>query len=176
MRVRIGAFIVPDATDQDATLKQIQLADETGLVTSRSRTTHTSGAFLDTWTLLSYAAGVTEPVRFVPDVLKLPLRPPALIAKSVASLDLLTQPGRGQENRGDKRRGRSKLDQATTDMPRVQLIGHPIRLLAQLPSGGRAIPPPPEPPQILTLTGDAPANPDATAGRDGQPHTRARPC
>ena len=44
--------------------------------------------FFDTWTLLAYAAGRTERVRLVPDVLNLPLRLPTLIAKSVASLDV----------------------------------------------------------------------------------------
>jgi len=46
--------------------------------------------FFDTWTLLAYAAGRTERVRFVPDVLNLPLRLPSLIAKSAASLDVLS--------------------------------------------------------------------------------------
>jgi alkanesulfonate monooxygenase SsuD/methylene tetrahydromethanopterin reductase-like flavin-dependent oxidoreductase (luciferase family) len=90
MRVRIGAFIVPDATDPDATLKQIQLADETGLDYVAIQDHPYQRRFFDMWTLLTYAAGVTERVRFVPDVLNLPLRPPAVIAKSVASLDLLS--------------------------------------------------------------------------------------
>src|SRR5919112_1957380 len=47
--------------------------------------------FLDTWTLLSYVAARTERVRLVPDVLNLPLRLPSVIAKSAASLDLLTR-------------------------------------------------------------------------------------
>jgi alkanesulfonate monooxygenase SsuD/methylene tetrahydromethanopterin reductase-like flavin-dependent oxidoreductase (luciferase family) len=90
MRVRIGAFIVPDATDADATLKQIQLADETGLDYVAIQDHPYQRRFFDMWTLLSYAAGRTQHVRFVPDVLNLPLRPPAVVAKSVASLDLLS--------------------------------------------------------------------------------------
>ena len=46
--------------------------------------------FLDTWTFLAYVAGRTERIRLVPDVLNLPLRLPAMIAKSAASLDLLS--------------------------------------------------------------------------------------
>jgi alkanesulfonate monooxygenase SsuD/methylene tetrahydromethanopterin reductase-like flavin-dependent oxidoreductase (luciferase family) len=46
--------------------------------------------FFDTWTLLSYAAGRTERVRLVPDVVNLPLRLPSVLAKSAASLDLLS--------------------------------------------------------------------------------------
>jgi len=90
MRVRIGAFIVPNATDPDVTLEQIQLADETGLDYVAIQDHPYQRRFFDMWTLLSYAAGITQRVRFVPDVLNLPLRPPAVIAKSVASLDLLS--------------------------------------------------------------------------------------
>jgi alkanesulfonate monooxygenase SsuD/methylene tetrahydromethanopterin reductase-like flavin-dependent oxidoreductase (luciferase family) len=46
--------------------------------------------FFDTWTLLSYAAGRTERVRLVPDVINLPLRLPSLLANSAASLDVLS--------------------------------------------------------------------------------------
>lgn len=46
--------------------------------------------FLDTWTLLSAIGAVTERIRIFPDVASLPLRPPSVLAKSAASLDLLT--------------------------------------------------------------------------------------
>jgi alkanesulfonate monooxygenase SsuD/methylene tetrahydromethanopterin reductase-like flavin-dependent oxidoreductase (luciferase family) len=46
--------------------------------------------FLDTWTLLSFAAARTSRVRLVPAVANLPLRPPAMLAKAAASLDLLS--------------------------------------------------------------------------------------
>ena len=46
--------------------------------------------FLDTWTLLSYVAARTERITLSPNVLNLPLRQPAVIARSAASLDLLT--------------------------------------------------------------------------------------
>lgn len=60
MDLKLGVFVVPDAR------------------------------FFDTWTLLAYVAGRTERVRFLPDVLNLPLRLPSMIAKSVASLDSLS--------------------------------------------------------------------------------------
>lgn len=47
--------------------------------------------FLDTWTLLSFIGAATERIRLFPDVAALPLRPPAMLAKAAASLDLLTQ-------------------------------------------------------------------------------------
>jgi alkanesulfonate monooxygenase SsuD/methylene tetrahydromethanopterin reductase-like flavin-dependent oxidoreductase (luciferase family) len=47
-------------------------------------------AFLDTWTLLSWVAARTETVRVSANVHNLPLRPPAVLARAAASLDLLS--------------------------------------------------------------------------------------
>lgn len=47
-------------------------------------------AFLDTWTLLSWVAGQTERIQLAANVLNLPLRPPAVLARAAASLDLLS--------------------------------------------------------------------------------------
>ncbi len=44
--------------------------------------------FLDTWTLLSFAAVRTTKIRLVANVINLPLRPPAMLARTAASLDL----------------------------------------------------------------------------------------
>jgi alkanesulfonate monooxygenase SsuD/methylene tetrahydromethanopterin reductase-like flavin-dependent oxidoreductase (luciferase family) len=46
--------------------------------------------FLDTWTLVATLVPVTQRIRFFPDVANLPLRPPAVLAKAAASLDLLS--------------------------------------------------------------------------------------
>lgn len=46
--------------------------------------------FLDTWTLLTTIAMRTSRITVFPDVLNVPLRPPAVLAKAAASLDLLT--------------------------------------------------------------------------------------
>lgn len=45
---------------------------------------------LDTWTLLTALAARTRRVRFLPNVLNLPLRPPAVLAKAAATLDAIT--------------------------------------------------------------------------------------
>jgi len=47
-------------------------------------------AFLDTWTLLAWVAGQTERIHLAANVLNLPLRAPAVLARSAASLDLLS--------------------------------------------------------------------------------------
>jgi alkanesulfonate monooxygenase SsuD/methylene tetrahydromethanopterin reductase-like flavin-dependent oxidoreductase (luciferase family) len=90
MQVRVGIFVVPDATDPVSTVGQILAADETGLDFVGVQDHPYQRRFFDTWTLLSYLAGRTERVRFLPDVLNLPLRSPAVVAKSAASLDLLS--------------------------------------------------------------------------------------
>jgi alkanesulfonate monooxygenase SsuD/methylene tetrahydromethanopterin reductase-like flavin-dependent oxidoreductase (luciferase family) len=46
--------------------------------------------FLDTWTLLSWAAARTERIRVAGNVLNLPLRQPAVLARAAVSLDLLS--------------------------------------------------------------------------------------
>jgi alkanesulfonate monooxygenase SsuD/methylene tetrahydromethanopterin reductase-like flavin-dependent oxidoreductase (luciferase family) len=46
--------------------------------------------FADTWTLLSMIAAVTSRISVFPDVANLPLRPPAVLAKAAASLDVLS--------------------------------------------------------------------------------------
>src|SRR3954452_21385492 len=88
--IRIGVFVVPDATDPAATVAQLVAADEAGLDVVAVQDHPYQRRFLDTWTLLSYVAARTERVRLLPDVLNLPLRPPAMVAKAAASLDALS--------------------------------------------------------------------------------------
>jgi alkanesulfonate monooxygenase SsuD/methylene tetrahydromethanopterin reductase-like flavin-dependent oxidoreductase (luciferase family) len=90
MQVKLGIFVVPDATDATSTVEQIVAADQAGLDFVGVQDHPYQWRFFDTWTLLAYAAARTERVRFVPDVLNLPLRLPTLVAKSVSSLDLLS--------------------------------------------------------------------------------------
>jgi alkanesulfonate monooxygenase SsuD/methylene tetrahydromethanopterin reductase-like flavin-dependent oxidoreductase (luciferase family) len=90
MGLRIGVFVTPAAEDAWRTLEQIVAADESGLELVGVQDHPYQRRFLDTWTLLSYAAARTSRVTLVPDVINLPLRPPALLAKAAASLDVLS--------------------------------------------------------------------------------------
>ena len=90
MPVSIGAFITPGAGDVRSTLAQIEAADESGLDFVAIQDHPYQPRFLDTWTLLAYAAARTSRVTLLPDVVNLPLRPPATLAKAAASLDLLS--------------------------------------------------------------------------------------
>jgi alkanesulfonate monooxygenase SsuD/methylene tetrahydromethanopterin reductase-like flavin-dependent oxidoreductase (luciferase family) len=86
----LGVFVVPDATDPGQTIEQALAAEAAGLDIVALQDHPYQRRFLDTWTLMPYLAARTERVRFVPDVSNLPLRPPAMLAKAAASLDLLS--------------------------------------------------------------------------------------
>jgi alkanesulfonate monooxygenase SsuD/methylene tetrahydromethanopterin reductase-like flavin-dependent oxidoreductase (luciferase family) len=90
MPVKVGIFVVPDASDPAATVEQILAADRAGLDFVGVQDHPYQRRFFDTWTLLAYVAGRTDRVRLLPDVANLPLRPPAMLAKAAASLDLLS--------------------------------------------------------------------------------------
>jgi alkanesulfonate monooxygenase SsuD/methylene tetrahydromethanopterin reductase-like flavin-dependent oxidoreductase (luciferase family) len=85
-----GVFPVPEADGADRLIEQVLLADRLGLDLVGIQDHPYQRRFLDAWTLISYLAGRTERVRFFPDVANLPLRHPALLAKSAASLDVLS--------------------------------------------------------------------------------------
>jgi alkanesulfonate monooxygenase SsuD/methylene tetrahydromethanopterin reductase-like flavin-dependent oxidoreductase (luciferase family) len=65
-------------------------ADEAGLDFISIQDHPYKGDFLETWTLLAALGTQTERVRLLPNVANLALRPPALLGKAAATLDLLT--------------------------------------------------------------------------------------
>ncbi|MEU8176275.1 LLM class flavin-dependent oxidoreductase [Microbispora hainanensis] len=85
-----GAFLTPDAAGHHRIVRQAVLADDIGLDIVGIQDHPYQPVFLDTWTLLSTLAGRTERVRLFPDVVNLPLRPPAVLARAAASLDILS--------------------------------------------------------------------------------------
>ena len=88
--LQFGAFITPAAADPLATVALAQAAEESRLDLVTFQDHPYQPAFLDTWTLMSFVAASTERIRIAPNVLNVPLRPPAVIARSAASLDLLS--------------------------------------------------------------------------------------
>ncbi|GGM16290.1 LLM class flavin-dependent oxidoreductase [Nakamurella endophytica] len=85
-----GTFVTPSAADPRRTVELAVLTEQLGLDLVTFQDHPYQPAFLDTWTLLSWVAARTQTVRLAPNVLNLPLRPPAVLARSVASLDLLS--------------------------------------------------------------------------------------
>ncbi|MFB4294008.1 LLM class flavin-dependent oxidoreductase [Nonomuraea sp. ATR24] len=88
--LRFGSFITPRNDRPEAAVDLARLSEEAGLDLVTFQDHPYQPAFLDTWTLLSWAAARTERVHLSGNVLNLPLRPPAVLARSVASLDLLS--------------------------------------------------------------------------------------
>ncbi len=85
-----GAFITPAAQQPERVVALTQLAEQVGLDLATFQDHPYQPAFLDTWTLMSYLAARTERIRLSANVLNLPLRQPTVLARSAASLDLLS--------------------------------------------------------------------------------------
>jgi alkanesulfonate monooxygenase SsuD/methylene tetrahydromethanopterin reductase-like flavin-dependent oxidoreductase (luciferase family) len=88
--VLFGANVDPLWQPADLPVRHALAVERLGLDLVTIQDHPYQAAFYDAWTLLTYLAGHTERVTFVPTVATLPLRPPAVLAKSAASLDLLT--------------------------------------------------------------------------------------
>jgi hypothetical protein len=88
--LHFGIFIPPVAAQVDQILDVATEADVLGLDSVSIQDHPYQPGFLDTWTLLSVVAARTERVTVFPNVANLPLRQPAVLAKSAASLDILS--------------------------------------------------------------------------------------
>ena len=85
-----GCFTTPTASDPRRPVELAVLAEQVGLDLVTFQDNPYQPAFLDTWTLLSFVAARTTSVHLSANVSNLPLRPPAVLARSVASLDRLS--------------------------------------------------------------------------------------
>jgi alkanesulfonate monooxygenase SsuD/methylene tetrahydromethanopterin reductase-like flavin-dependent oxidoreductase (luciferase family) len=85
-----GLSFVPTWADPQQALRLTRLADENGYDLIGIQDHPYQWRFFDTWTLIAWLAGQSSRVRFFPDVASLPMRPPAVLAKAAASLDVLT--------------------------------------------------------------------------------------
>ena len=88
--LQFGVFVTPDAERANAVVELARLADAAGLDLVTFQDHPYQRRFLDAWTLLSVAAAATTSVRLALNVANLPLRDPLMLAKSVASLDVLS--------------------------------------------------------------------------------------
>jgi len=88
--LRFGSFLTPTAERPLQAVALAQLSEQVGLDLATFQDHPYQPGFLDTWTLLAFAGASTSRITLAPNVVNLPLRPPAVLARSVASLDLLT--------------------------------------------------------------------------------------
>jgi len=90
LNLLFGVFITPVSQPAMQAVDLAMVADRAGLDLVTFQDHPYQPRFHDTWTLLSYVASRTKNVHISPNVLNLPLRQPAVIARSAASLDLLS--------------------------------------------------------------------------------------
>lgn len=85
-----GTFITPQNRRPEDVVELARATERAGLDLATFQDHPYQPAFLDAWTLLSWVAASTERLRIAPNVLNLPLRQPAVLARAAASLDLLS--------------------------------------------------------------------------------------
>ncbi len=85
-----GINIHPGGDSVQDAFERAAVADRTGLDLVAAQDHPYNRGMLDTWTLLSALAARTEHVHVLTNVANLPLRPPAMLAKQAASLDVIS--------------------------------------------------------------------------------------
>jgi alkanesulfonate monooxygenase SsuD/methylene tetrahydromethanopterin reductase-like flavin-dependent oxidoreductase (luciferase family) len=85
-----GSFIEPSNTAPEEVVELAQVSERSGLDLVTFQDHPYQVGYLDAWTLLSYVAAKTERIHLSGNVINLPLRPPAVLARAAASLDLLS--------------------------------------------------------------------------------------
>ncbi len=88
--LQFGAFITPTNAPVDRAARLSVRAEELGLDHVTFQDHPYQPAFHDTWTLLTWVAARTDRIGLAGNVFNLPLRQPAVLARSAASLDLLS--------------------------------------------------------------------------------------
>jgi len=83
-----GSFLIPEA--DRPLLATAQRVERLGLEYVGIQDHPYQRRYVDTWALMAMIAGSTTTLRVFPDVANLPLRPPAVMAKMAATIDLLS--------------------------------------------------------------------------------------
>lgn len=136
-----GWFPTPNAADAAAIVHMAQLADALGLDLIGIQDHPYQPAYLETWTLLSVIAARTQRITVFPDVANLPLRLPAVLAKSAASLDVLSG-GRVELGLGAGAYRQAMAAMGGVDLPigqAVTALEEAIEIMRLMWSGQRSI-------------------------------------
>lgn len=89
-RVQFGISLVPATERLDRLRELVRAADRAGLDLVGIQDHPYQRRFVDTWSLIPMLLAETQRISLFTDVANLPLRPPAVIAKAAASLDVLS--------------------------------------------------------------------------------------
>jgi alkanesulfonate monooxygenase SsuD/methylene tetrahydromethanopterin reductase-like flavin-dependent oxidoreductase (luciferase family) len=87
---RFGLFLTPDADGYPELLRQVARAEELGLDAIGIQDHPYQRRYLDAFALMGDLLARTERLTVFSDVASLPLRPPATLAKTAASLDVMS--------------------------------------------------------------------------------------
>jgi hypothetical protein len=85
-----GTFLTPAVDSPDRVIALAQLTEQVGLDLVSFQDHPYQPRLMDAWTLLSVVAAQTERIKVTTNVANLPLRHPVVLARSVATLDLIT--------------------------------------------------------------------------------------
>lgn len=85
---RFGYFLVPNA--DDPLIETAQRAERLGLDYIGIQDHPYQRRYVETWSLLAMIAASTDTIGIFPDVANLPLRPPAVLAKTAVTIDRLS--------------------------------------------------------------------------------------
>jgi len=88
--LRFGVFITPVNQPADTPVQLARIADRLGYDLATFQDHPYQAAFHDTWTLMTWVAASTERIHVSANVHNMQLRDPAILARSAASLDLLS--------------------------------------------------------------------------------------
>jgi alkanesulfonate monooxygenase SsuD/methylene tetrahydromethanopterin reductase-like flavin-dependent oxidoreductase (luciferase family) len=141
--LRFGTFITPENRRAEDVVVLARRTEQEGLDFATFQDHPYQPRFLDAWTLLTWVAAVTTTLRVAPNVLNLPLRPPSVVARAAASLDLLSGGrvelalGAGAFWDGIEAMGGERLEPGQS----VAALGEAIDVLRQVwdPAEGRGV-------------------------------------
>jgi alkanesulfonate monooxygenase SsuD/methylene tetrahydromethanopterin reductase-like flavin-dependent oxidoreductase (luciferase family) len=87
---RFGISVLPNTDDLERVRELVGVADRAGLDLVGVQDHPYQRRFLDAWSLIPTLFAETERISICTDVANLPLRPPAVMAKAAATLDVLS--------------------------------------------------------------------------------------
>lgn len=89
--LQFGSFLTPDAAQADRVVELALLTEAVGLDLATFQDHPYQRRFLDAWALIATVLARTSSLRVSANVTNLPLRPPHVLATTVASLDVLSR-------------------------------------------------------------------------------------
>ena len=89
--LQFGTFITPTNDLPQAPVGLARLSEDLGYDLATFQDHPYQPRFHDTWTLLSWVAAKTTRIHLAANVLNVPMRPPAVVARAAASLDLMSR-------------------------------------------------------------------------------------